>query len=696
MNPVIAAIARHARDKIEAPAIDDGAGSILSWRGIADMLPSIAADVATIGDVSRPVAIRTDYGAPRCLLDLALLEAGMMSVAIPAFFSPEQISLTLEAAGCEAFVTGVTLDHSGTPRLELSVERMVRPAVSLPDATSIISFTSGSTGNPKGICLSADHLGGVANAVVSCLGIEHAGRHLPLLPPGILLESVAGFYATMIAGGTYVALPQEAVGLGDPFRPDFVRMARAIEAHAITSIILVPEYLAGLVRAMETTGRRLPGLTLVAVGGARIASEVLDRAAALGLPVRQGYGLTECGSVVALEQGNEASRGSVGKSIGLNRITLAPDGEILIDGPKFLGMIGAAHDAGALRTGDIGRIDDDGLLWIEGRKSSLIVTSFGRNISPEWVEGALLARPEILQAMVRGDGRPELDALLVPATPDADIGAAIRAVNALLPAYARVARWQVVPPFTPGAGLLTGNGRLKRSAIAARYPEVSDVMPFFDRLVAESREAQARFAMVPQLQAGLSGRVSRADYIAYLSQAYHHVRHTVPLMQEARSRLAARPYLVDALDEYIAEETGHEHWILDDIDAAGGDGAAVAASEPGPATAAMVDHAYRVIRDGNPAAFFGMVYVLEGTSIAMASHGAEAVRAQLGLPPEAFRYLTSHGALDQEHMTFFEALMNRVDDPGDRAAITAMANDMFGLFGALFAAFELEGLRAAA
>uniref|UniRef100_UPI0035CB2483 iron-containing redox enzyme family protein n=1 Tax=uncultured Sphingomonas sp. TaxID=158754 RepID=UPI0035CB2483 len=362
----------------------------------------------------------------------------------------------------------------------------------------------------------------------------------------------------------------------------------------------------------------------------------------------------------------------------------------------FLGTIGAPRAAAPLATGDLGRFDANGRLWIEGRKSSLIVTGFGRNISPEWIEGNLTARPEILQAMVRGDGRPELDALLVSATPTADIATAVAAVNATLPAYARVGRWQVVPPFTPTNGLLTGNGRLKRAAISRTYPEASDTMPFFDRLVSETREAQARFAMVPQLQAGLTGRITRADYIAYLSQAYHHVRHTVPLMQEARVRLSENPLLVDALDDYIVEETGHEHWIIEDIDAAGGDGAAVAASAPAPATAAMVEHAYRTIREGNPAAFFGMVYVLEGTSIAMASSGADAVRKTLGLPPEAFHYLTSHGALDQDHMQFFEKLMNRIDDPDDQAAIIAMARDIFGLFGALFAEIELEGARVAA
>ena len=169
-------------------------------------------------------------------------------------------------------------------------------------------------------------------------------------------------------------------------------------------------------------------------------------------------------------------------------------------------------------------------------------------------------------------------------------------------------------------------------------------------------------------------------------------------MQAARARLVERgsQTLVEALDDYIAEETGHEEWILDDIAAAGGNRAAAAASAPAPATAAMVEHAYRTIRDGNPAAFFGMVFVLEGTSVAMASSGASAVQHTLGLPNTAFRYLTSHGALDQDHMKFFERLMNRVEDPADQAAIVAMARDMFRLFGGVFGAIELEGSRHAA
>jgi acyl-coenzyme A synthetase/AMP-(fatty) acid ligase len=131
-------------------------------------------------------------------------------------------------------------------------------APSLPEGTARITFTSGSTGTPKGICLSADHMMEVAASVVAAVGDHHAGRHLALLPPGILLETVAGLFATLLAGGTYVCPPQALVGLADPFRPDFDVMARAMAAWRITSTILVPEYLAGLVRVMEATGLRLP------------------------------------------------------------------------------------------------------------------------------------------------------------------------------------------------------------------------------------------------------------------------------------------------------------------------------------------------------------------------------------------------------------------------------------------------------
>lgn len=211
-------------------------------------------------------------------------------------------------------------------------------------------------------------------------------------------------------------------------------------------------------------------------------------------------------------------------------------------------------------------------------------------------------------------------------------------------------------------------------------------MSFFDALIASTAAERAAFAAIPQIRDGLAGRISRDTYVAYLAQAYHHVSHTVPLMQAARARLDDdHAVFKSALDEYIAEETGHEQWILNDIRAAGGDPERVVREGPNLATEVMIAYAYDVIQRVNPMGFFGMVYVLEGTSIQLASIGAEAVRQSLNLPPAAFTYLVSHGALDQEHIRFLRQLLDGVSDAGDRAAIVHTAKVMFGLFGGVFA-----------
>ena len=210
-------------------------------------------------------------------------------------------------------------------------------------------------------------------------------------------------------------------------------------------------------------------------------------------------------------------------------------------------------------------------------------------------------------------------------------------------------------------------------------------MTFYQRLVGETVGGQMALASTPQIQDGLAGRISRETYIAYLTEAYHHVKHTVPLMREARARMdAAHQRFVQALDDYIAEETGHEHWILADIKNCGGDAEAARTGTPRPATLAMTVYAYDYIRHRNPMGFFGMVFVLEGTSVRLATQGAEAVARNLGLGPECFSYLTSHGSLDLEHLAFFETLMNEVEDPADQAAIIEVAQAIFERFAKVF------------
>ncbi|AIT82040.1 AMP-binding protein [Novosphingobium pentaromativorans] len=678
MTGLLTTLRAHAEADPCGIALDPIIAAPVTWKELAERVAKSAEELRRHLVPAHPYVMRLDHGTETAILELALLEAGIPVLSLPAFFTDEQVRHAVSACGAE----DETL--SGP-----------QPAPSLlPRLTARVTFTSGSTGTPKGVCLSAGHMLTVAASVVDALGSAHAGRHCALLPPGILLETIAGFFATMLAGGTYVCPPQREAGLGDPFRPDFAAMVAHLADWRITSLILVPEYLAGLVAVLERSGQRLPDLTLVAVGGARVPVELLQRARALGLPVRQGYGLTECGSVVSLEGAGESVDGSVGRPLGHMRAAIASDGEIVLEGDMFLGTIGEPRAPGPLATGDIGRIDDQGRIWVEGRKSAMIVTSYGRNIAPEWVEAALMMQPEIAQALIHGDGAPAPEALLVPASADADLAEAVAAANRRLPAYAHVAAWREAAPFTPANGMLTGNGRLRRKAIARTWLEGEP--SFFDELEAATWRDRLRFLTIPQVRAGLAGTISRRTYLDYLTQAYHHVRHTVPLMQAARARLLDRPALVTALDEYIEEETGHEEWILADIAAAGGDADKARSCSPSAATQAMVEHAYARIREGNAACFFGMVYVLESVSVALAQRGASAVAANLGLPPEAFTYLTSHGALDQDHMTFFAALVNGLDAPNDREAITAMAREMFALFGAMFAAIAMENQHVAA
>lgn len=212
-------------------------------------------------------------------------------------------------------------------------------------------------------------------------------------------------------------------------------------------------------------------------------------------------------------------------------------------------------------------------------------------------------------------------------------------------------------------------------------------MSFFERLEQATAAERMSLYSVRQLVDGVRGQITRDTYLAYLAQAYHHVSHTVPLLTRARDGMdAAHATFRAALDEYIAEETGHERWILSDIARAGGDAEAVRTSAPAPETELMVAFAYDYVGRINPMGMFGMVYVLEGTSIALATAGASAVSKALGLGPECFSYLSSHGALDQDHMVFFQGLMDQVEDPRDQAAIIHVARRVFGLFADMFRA----------
>ncbi|HET6564761.1 MAG TPA: iron-containing redox enzyme family protein, partial [Xanthomonadales bacterium] len=125
-------------------------------------------------------------------------------------------------------------------------------------------------------------------------------------------------------------------------------------------------------------------------------------------------------------------------------------------------------------------------------------------------------------------------------------------------------------------------------------------------------------------------------------------------------------------------------WILNDIAACGFDAGKVRHGQPSLATELMVSYAWDTVQRVNPLGFFGMVHVLEGTSISLADQAADTIRRTLGLPRKAFSYLYSHGALDQDHVKFFEGLMNRISDERDQAQIIHSAQVFYTLYGNIF------------
>ncbi|MDZ4099649.1 MAG: iron-containing redox enzyme family protein [Methylophilaceae bacterium] len=210
-------------------------------------------------------------------------------------------------------------------------------------------------------------------------------------------------------------------------------------------------------------------------------------------------------------------------------------------------------------------------------------------------------------------------------------------------------------------------------------------MTVYEQLLSETESEREALLNLPLLRAGAHGQVSLQAYTAFLAEAYHHVKHTVPLLMACGAKLPERyEWLREGMAEYIEEELGHQEWILNDITACGGDAEAVRYGQPAQPTELMVAYAYDMVNRVNPIGFLGMVLVLEGTSTAMATQAGEAIQRSLGLGKKAFTYLSSHGALDVGHTEFYEGLVNRIEDKDDQAKLIASAKVFYKLYGDIF------------
>ena len=210
-------------------------------------------------------------------------------------------------------------------------------------------------------------------------------------------------------------------------------------------------------------------------------------------------------------------------------------------------------------------------------------------------------------------------------------------------------------------------------------------MTFYQHLLKATEPDRNALLTLPVITRGATGQLSLETYVAFLSQAYHHVKHTVPLLMATGAHLQEHyEWLRVAIGEYIEEEMGHQESILNDINACGFDSNYVRNAKPSAATELMVAYAYDMVNRVNPIGFFGMVLVLEGTSTAVASKAAKSISKSLNLAPDCFSYLASHGALDIEHTQFYEDIVNKISDEKDQQLLIHSAKVFYKLYADIF------------
>lgn len=487
MSRVAAALRATALDQPSAAALVDERTS-LNYAAVAEQSAALCRWLVDQG--VRRAALLADNSVAWALWDLAALQAGITLVPLPGFFSGAQLRHVLDDAGIDTLISddppraaGLAPDaapvHPAQTRWvaerAFEVTRLTpAAAAALPPGIAKVTYTSGTTGTPKGVLLANAAMEQVAASLVAATKADSTDRHLALLPLATLLENIAGLYAPLLAGGCAVLYGQSRVGVKGASGVDPMRILTSLNESRATTAIVLPELLQALIAARAAGGPAPGRLRYLAVGGAPVSATLLDAAYDCGLPVFEGYGLSECASVVAVNCPGAQRPGSVGQPLPHARLRIAADGEIEVSGALFAGYLQEPQSPGDFwPTGDLGYLDEDGYLHLTGRKKHLFITAFGRNVAPEWVEAELTTQPGIAQAVVFGEARSFNVAVVVPqAGATQSVEAALEAANRRLPDYAGVSA--LIPaetPFTLANGLATANGRLHRDAIAAAYAQ---------------------------------------------------------------------------------------------------------------------------------------------------------------------------------------------------------------------------------
>jgi len=460
-------------------AFDDGIDR-LDYAALARRVAGAAEELRAVSPSSAVIGVLGGNRVDWVVGQLAGWYAGRTVVPLPPFFRVSHLRHLARDAGVSYVWT--TLDMVGTARLLgipfAPIPDRLSSVVPAPSANAgQIIYTSGSTGEPKGVLLKSGQTMWTAQALARAIAARSDDSYLSVLPLALLLETICAVMVPILAGA--------AVRLETAFAANFGEgatfpLAALVATHRPSCMALVPQLLQTWIAQLNEARATAPdSLRFVAVGGAAVCPALAQEAFRLGIPVYEGYGLSECGSVVALNRPGARRPGTVGKPLPGLDIRIE-NGEIVVRGaPVMDGYLHSTPARGICATGDIGEIDDSGFLTVRGRRDNLIVTPMGRNISPEWIESLILSDPRIAHCVVTHVEGPHLTAILVPAPRDEvwfeqvshdAIGAMVTACCREAPAYA-VPRHYVVAPAAELArfGLMTGNGRIRRKALLEAY-----------------------------------------------------------------------------------------------------------------------------------------------------------------------------------------------------------------------------------
>lgn len=460
------------------------------------------------------VGILTGNGVDGVVADLACLLTGVRSVPVPTAFGRDQarhllshsVVCLVDEQGAKRLTEWGEILPEGcvvlpvardVPLADGALDRVRAAAAFDPDAVCKIVHTSGTTSTPKGVMLRRGAVDDLIASISDRVGVEAWQRYVSVVPLSLLVEQVFAVYLTFLAGGTVVFLPEEAKPLGTAGGD--VEKVRALLALARPTVSLVPP---SLVESIAAKARATPGHTtrelslevygredpmLLFSGGAPVSDSVLRTMWDRGLPVYVAYGLSENGSVATLNGPGQVALGTVGRPLRHCEVRLADNGELLIRSSSLLsGYLGSddptalpLDDEGWLHTGDIAAVDADGYVRITGRLKNIIITSNGRNVSPEFVEAQYKSQPAIEAAAVFGDNLEHLVGVFVVrrGADNATALAEVRRVNTeVLSEIERVgAAAFVEADETFYAEFFTVTGRPRRTSIrdalaAGRFP----------------------------------------------------------------------------------------------------------------------------------------------------------------------------------------------------------------------------------